>query len=363
VDDAASRVCIHRLAESLTARGIEARVNDWDDYGAYDVAVFMAYDEELDEARRRNPGIKVVLADPKQGSAVSIDLARRADMLLVSSVEQRDVFLRLNRNVLIHYMFPPVPTVEPRRHTQDGPTVVAYHGNRVHLEAMRESVSPALSLLARQRDVELLAIYNIAALGKARLDVPGVRVRHVPWSEAYVEHLAHADIGIAPNELPLRERSAALELTAYDDPELMYEPFDHMVRFKASTNPGRLYPFAAAGLPVVSDFAPSAAQFLLDGETGFLASSPHGWFEALEALAASPALRTSLAVALRARIVAAYDAQVNAFVRACAREPLPPPEPVSAAVSAEEQLARVDRYSRPRGPVWRRVVSSLRGRR
>jgi glycosyltransferase involved in cell wall biosynthesis len=211
--------------------------------------------------------------------------------------------------------------------------------------------------------VELLAIYNVAALGKARLDIPGVHVQHVQWTEDYVARLARADIGIAPNELPLRERSAALELTACDDSELMYEPFDHLVRFKASTNPGRLYPFAAAGLPVVSDFAPSAAQFLLDGESGLLASSPHGWFEALEALAASAPLRASLAAALRDRLTAAYDTQVDAFVRACSREPLPAPETIAGVVAPEEQLARVDRYSRPRGPLWRRAVGRFRAAR
>ena len=359
VDDAASRVCIVRLAASLTARGIDASVNDWSNYDAYDVAVFMAYDAELDEARRQNPGIKVVLADPKQSSPEALDLARRADLLLVSSVEQRDVFLRLNRNALIHYMFPPLIAVEPRQHDEERATVVAYHGNRVHLEAMRDSVAPALALLSRRRDVELLAIYNIAALGKAHLDIPGVRVTHMQWTEDFVDHLARADIGIAPNELPLRNRDDALELTAYADGELMYEPFDHLVRFKASANPGRLYPFAVAGLPVVSDFVPSAAQFIFDGESGLLASSAHGWFEALEKLADSPTLRTKLASALYARLASAYDAQVDAFLEACAREPLPPVDLVSGA-SPEEQLARLDRYERPRGRLWRRVVAALR---
>src|SRR5207248_8480610 len=133
-------------------------------------------DQELDRARYQNPEIKIVLADPKQGSAGALDLARRADLLLVSSVEQRDVFLRVNRNVRIHYMFPPLPPVEPRHHSEQEKTVVAYHGNRVHLEAMRESVALALALLAKQRDVELLAIYNMTTLGKARVDIPGVRV-------------------------------------------------------------------------------------------------------------------------------------------------------------------------------------------
>ena len=131
------------------------------------------------------------------------------------------------------------------------------------------------------------------------------------WTDGFAARLARADIGIAPNELPLRDRALALESTAYTDGELAYEPFDHLVRFKASTNPGRLYAFAVAGLPVVSDFVPSAAQFLLDGESGLLACSPHGWFEALESLAASAELRTRLAAALRERLESARARQAD----------------------------------------------------
>ena len=93
VDDAASRACIQGLAAQLAERGVESVVNDWGDYGRYDVAVFMAYDHELERARAARPAPKVVLADPKQSSAEALAAARAADLLLVSSVEQRDVFL------------------------------------------------------------------------------------------------------------------------------------------------------------------------------------------------------------------------------------------------------------------------------
>lgn len=349
VDDAASRACIHRLSESLRTRGVTTDVNAWDGYAHADVAVFMAYDHDMEAARAANPAIRVVLADPKQRTTEAREDAARADLLLVSSVEQRESFLRLNRNVLIHYMFVPLPPVEPRRHVDATPLVVAYHGNRVHLEAMRDSVSPALDVLARQRPVELVAIYNVAAYGKARLDMRSVEVRHVQWTDEFVAELARADIGIAPNELPLLHRLDALELTASDDGELMYEPFDHLVRFKASTNAGRLYPFAHAGLPVVSDFVPSAAQFVLDGESGFLASSPEAWYEAFVRLAESPELRARCAANLAARLAAAYEAQVDALVAACAAPLRTGPVGFTDRPSTAAAAARLERYAGPAG--------------
>jgi glycosyltransferase involved in cell wall biosynthesis len=182
----------------------------------------------------------------------------------------------------------------------------------------------------------------------------------VQWTPDLVDVLATGDIGIAPNELPIRDRLAALEATAYPDPELMYEPFDHLLRFKASTNPGRFYPFAAAGVPVISDFAPSAAQVLVDRETGLLASSPHAWYEALSALADAPEQRTRLAANLLRRLDDLHARQVDDFVTALGRPPLPAPVEIPGALAAEAQLERASAYARPQGPLWRRLLARIR---
>ena len=141
----------------------------------------------------------------------------------------------------------------------------------------------------------------------------------------------------------------------------MYAPFDHLVRFKASTNAGRLHPFAHAGIPVVSDFAPSSAQFVLDGESGFLASSAAAWYEAFVRLAESPELRRRLADNLRRRIEAAYEAQVDEFVAACTAPLRPGPIAVGDRPSAEAAAARLDRYAGPAGaPLLERLAARLR---
>ena len=350
-DDTAAGACVHDLGRRLAARGAAATVNDWGRYDRYDVAVFVAYDHEIDEARRQNPAIRIVLADPKQRTPEAVEAARGADLLLVSSVEQRDVFLRTNRNVLVYTMFPAIAArAKDHADRPDGAIVVGYHGNRVHLEAMAHSVRPALEELGRRRPVELRAVYNIETLGKARLGIPDerfVRVRHIQWTPAFPNDLAGVDIGIVPSELPVANALVALELTALPEPEFAYEPFDHLVRYKASTNPGRLYPFARLGIPVVADFTPSAAQFVEDGVTGLLASSPHGWLEALDVLAGSAELRARLAAGLRERLDAAYERQLDDFVAALALPRKPAPAVIPGALAVAEQQALLDRYAGP----------------
>lgn len=358
VDDATSRVA-HALQERLQEAGVHAMRDDWDHYDRYDIAVFLPYDHEIDEARRQNPAIRVVLFDPKQSRAEWIDAARRADLLVVSSVEQRDAFYRLNRNILVHLMFPVLP-VTPKVHREKEPIVIGYHGNRVHLECMFGGVQLALNELARRRPIEFWALYNVESHGRAEIGLPDeqlLRVRHLQWTPDYHE-LAGADIGIMPTMVPLRDRAGALERTAFPEPRFVYEPFDHLLRFKASANAGRLYPFAQLGIPVVADFTPSAAQLIEDGRSGLLASSPYGWLEALETLSDSTVLRSELAAGLKQRVDDAVASQAEEFVAACTRPLKPAPSAIPGAPTADEELAQLHRV-RPPSSRWRRVAARL----
>lgn len=362
-DDAGTRVCIFDLHAKLCALGIHATLNDWSAYKDHDVVIFMGYDHDIERARRDNPRISIVLADPKLSSRECILAARQADLLLVSSIEQRDAFLRLNPNILIHYMFPDMGMRHRQHYNHEG-VVVAYHGNRVHLEAMRDSVFPALAALAELCPVELLCIYNLAHLGRANLpglEEAGVKVSHIQWhNDTLLDNLARADVGIMPNELPIQDRQAALWNTALPIGNYAYEPFDHLVRYKVSANPGRLLPYACAGLPVIADFCPSASQFIRDGESGFIASSPHGWHFALLSLTESVQLRQSCADRLRDIVFAQQQGQAQAFVNACNNHVRRVPCGIPTAVTAEDQQRLFNDFPRPQETPLRWLRRQLR---
>lgn len=368
-EDMVSRVCIHELQQRLVEQGVEAFLNDWERYDQYDVAIFRGYDHDMEGARRQNPRIRVGLADPKQSRPEWIQAAREADFLLVSSPEQRDAFLRLNRNILIHYMFPKLEA-RPKVHRNRESLVIGYHGNRVHLECMYGGLQLALNQLGRQQPIELVMVYNVAALGQASVGLPDarlVKLRHVQWSpNAYYDDLDKADIGIVPNLLPVRDKQRALEVSAFPQPEFCYEPFDHLLRLKASTNPGRIYPFARFGIPVVADFNVSAAQFIEDGVSGFLVSSPHGWLAALETLAASAALRNEMAGRLGRRMEQAYETQVPRLLDFCQSVSRRAVATIPEVPTSESEFALLGRYSKPRGPgalrmLVRRLMRATRG--
>lgn len=362
-DDTTARVCIADLHTRLCSLGLHATLNDWTAYKEHDIVVFLSYDHDIERARRENPNIKIVIVDPKLTSRKNIWAAKQADLLLVSSVEQRDAFLRLNPNILIYYMFPQI-VAAPRQHLDHAGVVVAYHGNRVHLDAMCSSVMPALLALAQSRPVELLCIYNLSHLGRAELsglEEAGIKVSHVQWNgDTFIDTLARADIGIMPNELPIRDRQDALRHTALPIGNFAYEPFDHLVRYKVSTNPGRLLPFACAGLPVIADFCPSASQFILDGESGFIVSSPHGWHYALSRLAESRQLRQSCADRLRDRVISTQQGQAKVFAHACKNLVRRVSPNIPGADTAEDEQRLFNEYPRPQETPIRWLRRQLR---
>lgn len=360
-----ARVCIFDLQKRLRHVGIDAQLNDWDHYDRYDVVVFMGYDEDIAGAREQNPGIRIAVADPKQNRAEFRRAAREADFLMVSSVEQRDVFYRYNRSILVYCMFPVMERVE-KEHSNHPPLVIGYHGNRTHLECMANGVQLALNELATRREIEFWAMYNIRRLGKAHLGMPDdslMRVRHIQWSEEnYRAELGQVDIGIVPNEIPIRNRSRVLDVSAYPVPEFGYVPYDYLTRYKASSNPGRIYVFGQLGIPVVSDFYPSAAQLIVDGQSGFLASSPQGWYEALNRLAKSVDLRSRSAAHLRRICEEVADPinQTRRFLRYCQCDT--PTQPISFSpfdIEGAVRRARIEGYVSRLGRLWWRVPRLL----
>jgi hypothetical protein len=369
-ESAGAQASILGLHRRLRDAGVDATLNDWGHYERYDVALFLGYDHDLEAARSSNPTIRIGLADPKQSRRDWIEAARAADFLLVSSVEQREALLRVNRNIHVLFMFPVVPARE-RVHVDAERVVLGYHGNRVHLESMAGGARRAIEELGRTRPVELVCIYNIEASGRAERgipDAPGVHVRHVQLDPApatgstapatVLDALADVDIGLVPNLLPVRRRNLALRVTASGDPWLLYEPFDYLLRFKASSNPGRLYPFARLGIPVVADVTPSLSQFVLDGVSGHLVATAEGWFHALDRLASSAALRSSMAAALRGRLDEAYERQVPdllAFLEGGRHD-----VPLTLSTGGPERdLARLGAYASPARPT---KLSRLRAR-
>lgn len=141
----------------------------------------------------------------------------------------------------------------------------------------------------------------LPVLEQAALEIPGLRLKivadftlssdqleivAVPWSEeGEVEAIASSHIGIAP----------------------MVD--DDWTRGKCAL---KLLQYMAAGLPVISSDAGANREVVVDGESGYLVSSPGQWIEALKKLRDDKMLREAMGAAGQQRVADYFDLQSGA---------------------------------------------------
>jgi len=290
---AATFMGIDQLIPMLKKEGHEVARNDWKNYQNYDVVFFASPDSKVREAKKENPNILTGIIDPKTGPLWRQSLmkeVRAADFLLVSSIEHRDYFLKYNKNPFIYYFFPRIPK-EIKAHTDKDKIIIGYHGNKIHLNSMTD-VSWALDKLSEKYNIEFHAIYNIEKFGKWRTNRPRkCKVIDIQWTAEMAKDLKECDIGVAQSLQPIHTRAGLTASRYYFKKDYLYSRNDYLFRFKYSNGPGRIYPFAMLGIPVVADASPSQCQFIQNGVSGFICCTKEGWYNNLEKLIKDASLR------------------------------------------------------------------------
>lgn len=289
--DSPSTVLNRSILQRLRGFTYMKSLNDVD--SNVDVILFMGYDPQVADARVRFPKAQIGIIDPRPGMKKDLD---KADFWLANGVEMVNYFASLNPNAFIYPIYPALPSQQLGNYTSRKELIVAYHGNRDHLELMIDSVCPALEKLSSNFHITLNCIYNVKQLGEFswKPKSENIRVNCIQWSEkAYIEHLKNSDIGIVPNFIPFKPDESGFDRTMKER-NLSHE-HDLKFRYKPTTNMGRILVFAQLGIPVISDMFPSATEVIRHGENGLLATDAASWFVHLNYLAKNATERRRMA--------------------------------------------------------------------
>lgn len=142
----------------------------------------------------------------------------------------------------------------------------------------RDYMVPMLPLLGAAAEA---AGARIRVVGAGPQAEAAAVITHLPWSEQdEVAQIQAMDIGL----MPLADTPWARGKCGY-----------------------KILQYMACGLPVIASPVGVNAEIVRHGETGFLASSPAEWREAILRLAADPALRRRMGAAGRRRVEANYS--------------------------------------------------------
>jgi hypothetical protein len=269
------------------------------DYSAYDVVLFMGFDPQAVLAKRQNPAILVGVVEPR---AEQRNTFVGVDFIVANCIEAKDYFSKYADHIMVYYDYPQVPE-KLECPIEKNKLILGYHGNLIHLEAMVPRITNAISGMAKSIPIELWAMYNIEKLGKWKAPGRaglGFPVEHIQYSEEnYAKYMAHVDIGIIPQFMPVRENWVLRYLIGSPSRRFHERSHNFFMRFKETTNIGRHLVFAQYGIPVISDMSPSACAFIEDGVHGYVAYHEHGWLGALKKLALSRSVRIQMGQKLK----------------------------------------------------------------
>lgn len=141
-----------------------------------------------------------------------------------------------------------------------------------------DALAPALRQLAAQRRFRLRVI-------GARIELPGIDVEHVAWTEASeAGGIAACAVGVMP-----------LADTAWERGKCGYKLIQYM----------------ACGLPVVASPVGANMEIVEDGVDGVLAADDAAWVAALARLLDDPALRARMGQSGRAKVARTYSIQAQ----------------------------------------------------
>lgn len=260
-----------------------------------DVILFMNYDPNIEQARKVNPDALIGLIDPRPGSEKHLE---QVDFYLANGPEMVNYFSASHSEAFIYPIYPPLPAVTKNEsaYTNKDKLIIGYHGNKVHLQLMEETVCPALEWLSSQVPIELRVMFNVSQLGRWdwQPKAKNVVLNQIQWSESgYVEHFSDVDIGIVPNLIPVKPAEDE-KLNALKNDKLAHDS-DSVYRIKPTSNAGRIFVFFQLGVPVVADMFPSSAECIRYGWNGYLASNSSSWYNALHQLWTEPIFRKTFA--------------------------------------------------------------------
>lgn len=298
--------------------------------GAYlkEVDVLIATTLTLNVLRRIKsayPNLITVVADPKLLTKQEIQLVKLADLSLVGSREHEAQVLKHGGSVATMYWRPQLGVLsEPQTAVKEnaGKLRLFYHGSRAHLESFSRTSLHEIELLAAKYDIVLEAHYSKQKLGQWSPPrwVRNLEIQHWDWKEPIVwERLSASDIGVVPNLLPARTWTPLVQrrtrFNTWMNPMVMRRD-DYLLRFKVTSNPGRLLPYAHFGKPVIADFFPSSADLVRDGIDGFVPLNNAQWRSGLETLITSESARRGMGLSFQKRFasIGAIEVLVDRFL-------------------------------------------------
>ena len=264
----------------------------------YDWIFVMSYEEDLkiihkiDKSKHK---IKFALVDPRL--PINNDIIKKIDLIILDSLEMEDFYIKYNLPIFKYVAYPNIKIQNKKKFNQKEINL-GYHGNLVHLNEMSKFIINALERLGSEFKINFNLLYNFENKKKFEKKIKNIKINHVQWSILnFKSFLENCDLGIVPN----------LKINFFNKLRENNNPVNYSLKFKLSSGPGRIMPFAINSIPVVCDMYPSSISLIDNHENGFLCYSENAWYSSIKRLFQSVDTKNKIGKNLNEKLFPKYS--------------------------------------------------------
>lgn len=256
-------------------------------YNLYDIVLFMGGSNSASYAKAINKKILCGIVDPR---SLKSDEFKDIDFIIANGIESKIFFSIKNLPCIIYPTYPIVSLSKNNEKKENEFLVLGYHGNKLHLEGMMPRITSAIQKIQKNIPVHLIAMYDIAGLGKSQIITTsnlGFKVNHIQFSyDNFVNYISKCDIGLVPQLLTPQNNVGFLKkIFSKSRVDRNNSDVNYNLNFKCTTNLGRHFVFCQYKIPIITDITPSVCTFVDHGKSGYICYSSDSWYLALQALA------------------------------------------------------------------------------
>ena len=264
----------------------------------YDWIFVMSYEEDLkiiQKLSKTKHRIKFALIDPRL--PINNDIVKKIDLIILDSLEMEDFYIKYHIPIFKYVAYPNIK-IQGKKNLNQKVINLGYHGNLAHLNEMSKFIINALERLGNEFQINLNLLYNFENKKKFKKKIKNIKINHVQWSISnFKSFLENCDLGIVPN----------LKINFLNKLRENNNLINYSLKFKLSSGPGRIMPFAINSIPVVCDMYPSSIALLDNHENGFLCYSENAWYSSIKKLSESIDLRNKIGRNLNEKLFPKYS--------------------------------------------------------
>lgn len=264
----------------------------------YDWIFIMSYEEDLkiiQKLSKTKYKIKFALVDPRL--PINNDIKKKIDLIILDSLEMEDFYIKYNIPIFKYVAYPNIK-IQDKKDLNQKEINLGYHGNLTHLNEMSKFIINALERLGSEYQINFNLLYNFENKKKFKKKIRNIKINHIQWSISnFKSFLENCDLGIVPN----------LKINFLNKLRENKNLINYSLKFKLSSGPGRIMPFAINSIPVVCDMYPSSITLLDNHENGFLCYSENAWYSSIKKLSESIDLRNKIGRNLNEKLFPKYS--------------------------------------------------------